>query len=28
VFMKPDAFAGDAGQGEQRVAQLGFRITF
>ena len=28
VFMKPNAFAGDAGQGEQRVAQLGFRVTF
>jgi hypothetical protein len=28
VFMKPNAYAGDAGQGEQRVAQLGFRITF
>jgi hypothetical protein len=28
VFMKPDAFAGDSGQAEQRVAQLGFRITF
>ena len=28
VFMKPNAFAGDNGQPEQRVAQLGFRITF
>ena len=28
VFMKPNAFAGDAGQPEQRVAQLGFRVTF
>ena len=28
LFMKPNAFAGDAGQGEQRVAQLGFRVTF
>ena len=28
VFMKPNAYAGDSGQGEQRVAQLGFRITF
>ena len=28
VFMKPNAYAGDNGQGEQRVAQLGFRITF
>ena len=28
VFMKPTAFAGDAGQPEQRVGQLGFRFTF
>jgi Carboxypeptidase regulatory-like domain/TonB dependent receptor len=28
LFMKPNAFAGDNGQPEQRVAQLGFRITF
>ena len=28
VFMKPNAFAGDTGQPEQRVAQLGFRLTF
>jgi hypothetical protein len=28
VFMKPTAYAGDAGQGEQRVAQFGFRFTF
>ena len=28
VFMKPTAFAGDNGQPEQRVGQLGFRITF
>ena len=28
VFMKPNAYAGDAGQPEQRVAQLGFRFTF
>ena len=27
VFMKPNAFAGDSGQPEQRVAQLGFRLT-
>jgi hypothetical protein len=27
-FMKPNAFAGDAGQAEQRVAQLGFRVSF
>jgi hypothetical protein len=27
-FMQPVAYAGDAGQGEQRVGQLGFRITF
>jgi len=28
VFLKPTAFAGDAGQPEQRVGQLGFRFTF
>jgi len=28
VFMKPNAYAGDTGQPEQRVAQLGFRVTF
>ncbi|MDP9324341.1 MAG: hypothetical protein M3P13_11960, partial [Acidobacteriota bacterium] len=28
VFMKPNAFAGDVGQPEQRIGQLGFRITF
>jgi hypothetical protein len=28
VFMKPNGFAGDAGTSEQRVGQLGFRITF
>ncbi len=28
AFMKPNAFAGDALQTEQRVGQLGFRITF
>jgi hypothetical protein len=28
LFMKPTAFAGDAGQPEQRVGQLGFRFTF
>ena len=27
-FMQPAAFAGDAGQPEQRVGQLGFRLTF
>ena len=27
-FMKPTAFAGDSGQPEQRVGQLGFRFTF
>ena len=27
-FMQPSAFAGDFQQGEQRVGQLGFRITF
>ena len=28
VFMKPNAYAGDNGQPEQRVGQIGFRITF
>jgi hypothetical protein len=28
VFLKPTAFAGDAGQPEQRVGQLGFRFSF
>jgi outer membrane receptor protein involved in Fe transport len=28
VFMKPNAFAGDSGQPEQRVGQVGFRFTF
>jgi hypothetical protein len=28
VFMKPNAFAGDNGMPEQRVGQVGFRITF
>ena len=28
VFMKPNAYAGDAGQPEQRVGQIGFRFTF
>jgi hypothetical protein len=28
TFMQPVAFAGDAGQGEQRVGQIGFRLTF
>jgi len=28
VFMKPNAYAGDTGQPEQRIAQLGFRFTF
>ena len=28
VFMKPNAFAGDSGMPEQRVGQVGFRITF
>jgi hypothetical protein len=27
-FMQPTAFAGDFGQPEQRVGQIGFRITF
>jgi hypothetical protein len=28
VFMVPTAYAGDAGQPEQRVGQIGFRFTF
>jgi hypothetical protein len=28
VFLKPNAFAGDAGQPEQRVGQIGFRVSF
>ncbi len=28
VFMRPNAFAGDSGQPEQRVGQIGFRLTF
>jgi len=28
VFMKPQAYSGDAGQPEQRVGQIGFRLTF
>lgn len=28
TFMQPSAYAGDAGQPEQRVGQVGFRITF
>jgi hypothetical protein len=28
LFMQPADYAGDVGQGEQRVGQLGFRITF
>jgi Carboxypeptidase regulatory-like domain len=27
-FMQPSAYAGDAGQSEQRIGQLGFRFTF
>jgi hypothetical protein len=27
-FMQPNAYAGDVGQPEQRVGQLGFRVTF
>lgn len=27
-FKKPSSFAGDAGQGEQRLGQLGLRVTF
>ncbi|HEX6973262.1 MAG TPA: hypothetical protein VF147_02610, partial [Vicinamibacterales bacterium] len=28
VFLKPTAYAGDAGQPEQRVGQIGFRFVF
>jgi len=28
AFMKPTAYAGDSGQPEQRVGQIGFRFTF
>ena len=28
VFMKPNAYAGDNGQPEQRVGQVGFRFVF
>jgi hypothetical protein len=28
IFMHPTAFAGDPGQGEQRLAQLGLRVSF
>jgi hypothetical protein len=28
TFMQPTAYAGDLGQGEQRVGQVGFRLTF
>jgi Carboxypeptidase regulatory-like domain len=28
VFLKPTAYAGDTGQPEQRVGQIGFRFTF
>jgi hypothetical protein len=27
-FMQPNGYAGDVGQPEQRVGQIGFRITF
>jgi hypothetical protein len=27
-FMRPNSYAGDAGQPEQRVGQIGFRFTF
>ena len=27
-FMQPNAYAGDIGQPEQRVGQIGFRLTF
>jgi hypothetical protein len=28
AFMQPTAFAGDVGQGEQRMAQIGARLSF
>ena len=28
VFLKPIAYAGDAGQSEQRIGQIGFRFSF
>ena len=28
VFMKPQSYAGDNGQPEQRVGQIGFRFVF
>jgi hypothetical protein len=28
TYKQPTAFAGDPGQGEQRLAQLGLRVTF
>jgi hypothetical protein len=28
TYKQPSAFAGDPGQGEQRLAQLGLRVTF
>jgi hypothetical protein len=28
AFMQPSAYAGDVGEPEQRVGQLGFRLTF
>jgi hypothetical protein len=28
AFMQPTAYAGDTGQPEQRIGQLGFRVTF
>jgi hypothetical protein len=27
-FMQPNAYAGDIGQPEQRVGQVGFRLSF
>jgi hypothetical protein len=27
-FMQPNAYAGDVGQTEQRIGQIGFRLTF
>jgi hypothetical protein len=28
LFMQPERFAGDVGQPEQRIGQVGFRLTF
>jgi hypothetical protein len=28
AFMQPTGYSGDTGQGEQRLGQVGFRLTF